>query len=362
MKHAGAGAVSKWTRFLGLCLLSAVLMLSACGDDDGGGGGDSQASTSGAKTTSVKLALGSRGLVFAPVVIADAAGIFEKHGLDVELVVTGSGAVTFPALLNGDTPFGAIVFSDSLKAAAEGQLVTNVSTIMSQYATDVVVTKEFAEKNGITGDMEWQDSIGRMKGATIAIATVGSGSDLLLRFLLKEAGLDPDKDVTITPISSDTGRLAAFRAGRIDSVLTASPVPETLVDSVGAVYVARPTSGGVEPLDGFVYTTLAVNKQYGEKNPDVVSRMVAAMAETMKLIHDDPAKVNEALSNAEGFSELSPEVLDQAIKNNLPAIPASPVIPDDAIAHNAKLLGIESPPTADQVIDNSYAEKVAGGE
>lgn len=361
MTQAGAGGTRKWPRVLSLCLLGAVLMLSACGDD-GGGGGDSQAGATTQKTTSVKLALGSRGLVFAPVVIADAAGIFEKHGLDVELVITGSGAVTFPALLNGDTPFGAIVFSDSLKAAAEDQFVTNVSTIMSQYATDVVVTKEFAAKNGISGDMEWQDSMSRMKGATIAISAVGSGSDLLLRFLLKEAGLNPDKDVTITPISSDTGRLAAFRAGRIDSVLTSSPIPETLVDSVDAVYVARPTSGGVEPLDGFVYTTLAVNKQYGEKNPDVVSRMVAAMAETMKLIHDDPAKVNEALSDAEGFSELSPEVLDLAIKNNIPAIPESPVIPDDAIAQNAKLLGIESPPAADQVIDNSYAEKAAGGE
>ena len=62
-----------------------------------------------------------------------------------------------------------------------------------------------------------------LKGATIAISRFGSNADVALRLALKQAGLDPAKDVTIVQLGTQPERLAALNSRRIQATLMSPP-------------------------------------------------------------------------------------------------------------------------------------------
>ena len=49
---------------------------------------------------------------------------------------------------------------------------------------------------------------------TLGVSSVGGGADQLLRFLAKQAKLDPDRDMTISALGSGDAMIAALSRGR----------------------------------------------------------------------------------------------------------------------------------------------------
>ncbi|HEX9271788.1 MAG TPA: ABC transporter substrate-binding protein, partial [Candidatus Binatia bacterium] len=66
-------------------------------------------------------------------------------------------------------------------------------------------------------------SVQELKGKTMGVAEIGQGPDVIGRMILKQSGLDPDKDVKFIRSGGSEGRLAAMNQGLI--VATAVPVP-----------------------------------------------------------------------------------------------------------------------------------------
>jgi NitT/TauT family transport system substrate-binding protein len=335
----------------------ATVGVAACGSSSDKAATSGEKPATAASPTKIKIAVGAKALTFGPILLADAAGYFKQQGLDVSIIETGSGALTFPAVLNGDTPFGGIVFGDAMKAAAKGQDVVTIAPEMAQYGSNMVVSKKFADKHGITPSMTWQEKAKRLKGAKLAISSPGSGDDKLFRFVLTSVGLNPDKDVTLTGIPSASSNLQALKAGRIDGFAVGAPAPDEAVAMGIAYFIARPSTGEIAQLNGFTYTTLAANKNYIKQHPETVQKVVNAMAAALKLIHDDPKKAEQLLHD-NFFQTIPQNVMDEIWANNKDAFPATPAIPDNALSQNAKFLGL-TPPPASSIIDNSFANKAA---
>jgi len=126
-----------------------------------------------------------------PAWIAKDAGIFEKNGLDVQLVFFTGGTTAVMALVSADTPIaqlaGAAVVN-SVMAGSDAALVVGGVTSLNYY---------------LMGRPEIKTAE-QLKGGTVAISRFGSSSDFIARYALQKVGLTPGKDVR-------SSRLAARR-------------------------------------------------------------------------------------------------------------------------------------------------------
>ncbi|MFC7557385.1 ABC transporter substrate-binding protein [Pseudoroseomonas wenyumeiae] len=73
-----------------------------------------------------------------------------------------------------------------------------------------------------------------------------------MRFLAKQAGINPDRDITITAIPDGANMIAAMSRGRVDGFVI-PPTGEDAIRNHGAQPMFTAGRGEVKALDGFVY-------------------------------------------------------------------------------------------------------------
>ena len=141
--------------------------------------------------------------------IAREAGLFVKHGLDVELLFTGGGrAVT--SLLGGDTPIVTVGGPSAITARLGGSDVIIIAHIFDTILYSLMVVPEIR-------------TLADLKGKKLGASRFGSATDFALRYVLKQKGFDPSKDMVIFQIGGQAETLAALRAGSIQGGVIASP-------------------------------------------------------------------------------------------------------------------------------------------
>ncbi len=122
---------------------------------------------------------------FAPLWIAADTGLFKKHGLDVELVYTRAGPVSLAALLAGEVRAVAIG-GDAVVAA---YLSGNREVAIIAAVTNSIVQSMMAQRS--------IKSPAELKGKTVAISRFGGLIDFSARYILRQHGLEPGRDVTL---------------------------------------------------------------------------------------------------------------------------------------------------------------------
>src|SRR5881628_2114597 len=145
-----------------------------------------------------------------PAWIAKDAGIFEKNGLDVQLVFFTGGTTAVMALVSADTPI----------AQLAGPAVIN-SVLAGSY-TALIVGGVTSLNYYLLGRPEIKTPE-QLKGGSVAISRFGSSSDFIARYAVSKVGLTPGKDVTIVQIGSTTARVDAALAGRVQATVIQPP-------------------------------------------------------------------------------------------------------------------------------------------
>ncbi len=141
--------------------------------------------------------------------IAKDAAIFAKYGLDVDLLFTGGGrAIT--SLLGGDTPIATVGGPSVIAARLAGSDAIITAHVFDTMLYSLMVNPEIR-------------TLADLKGKKLGASRFGSATDFALRYVLKENGLDPVKDVVIFQIGGQSETLAALRAGSIQGGVIASP-------------------------------------------------------------------------------------------------------------------------------------------
>ena len=143
----------------------------------------------------------------APLWIAKDLGLFEKYGLDGNLVYIASGVTSVNALLGGSVDIIAASGSSAVGAAARGAplvIIASLGHIAYKLITHPSIT-----------------SIQGLRGKVIGSSRIGAGTDFALQRLLPKLGLTPGKDVTLLPtgISESDRRLLMLVQGKIDATL-----------------------------------------------------------------------------------------------------------------------------------------------
>lgn len=158
-----------------------------------------------------KTYLGVSGISFdyIPFWYAKDYRLYEKYNVDVDMITTGGGTVLAQAMLSGGIHFGALGTA-FLQSAMQGADHVLLAAHINYFPYRVVGLPSIADKDGL-------------KGATIAISRFGSNADAALRIALRQAGLDPTKDVTIVQLGTQPERLAALNGRRVQATIMSPP-------------------------------------------------------------------------------------------------------------------------------------------
>jgi NitT/TauT family transport system substrate-binding protein len=150
----------------------------------------------------IKLAYSSTDTINQVWTIAQDAGFYKKHGLDVDLVYIGSTTIGIAAIVAQDIQVGNAAGSGVANAAVRGADTVSAGCVINVLAYELVVLDSIKSAEDL-------------KGKSIGISRFGSASDVAARELLKGLNLRPMEDVKILQIGGASERAAGFSRGVI---------------------------------------------------------------------------------------------------------------------------------------------------
>src|SRR5213592_227865 len=119
-----------------------------------------------------------------PIWITKDAGLFEKHGLDVELPFIEGGAKAMAALVAGDVPIAQLGGSHVVSSHVAGSGVVILAGVVNRLEYKVVVAKHITRPE-------------QLRGKRAAVATLGGSGYLAMQYALGKWGMAPDKDMAL---------------------------------------------------------------------------------------------------------------------------------------------------------------------
>ena len=192
--------------------------------------------------------------------IAKDAAIFAKHGLDVDLLFAGGGrAIT--SLLGGDTPIATVGGPSVIAARLAGSDAIITAHVFDTMLYSLMVNPEIR-------------TLADLKGKKLGASRFGSVTDFALRYVLKENGLDPVRDVVIFQIGGQSETLAALKAGSIQGGVIASPATAE-AKRLGMKQLINMANLGVE----YPHTTIATTGRFLRTARGTVLRFTRAYVE-----------------------------------------------------------------------------------
>ena len=189
------------------------------------------------------------------------AGVFRKHGLDVELLYVGGGGRAAQVVQSGEVPIGTFTGGAVVNAnLAGGDLVIIASSL--NVFTFVVMAKP--EIRGVED----------LKGKKIGISRFGSATDFGLRFAESQWPIKRQRDFAVIQIGGVTDILAALRTGAVDAGVINAELA-ILARRDGFRDVADISKMGLS----FPTSSIVSTRSYIKRNENTVRKFIRAYAE-----------------------------------------------------------------------------------
>lgn len=256
----------------------------------------------------VKLAIGQRGNWDTAVPhLGVKAGIFKKHGLDLELTYTsGSGETLQPVISNSVDVGLAVGTMGAISAYAKGAPVR----IIGAEATGAADYWYAKADSGIK-------TLKDVNNKTIAFSTKGSSTNSVVLAFIKEFGL-----TSATPQSTGNppSTLTAVMTGQVDVGWAAPPFGLKEMDEGKIVLIARATDASI--VKGQTIRTIVTNAETLAKRKDVLIRFMQAYRETIDYMYSSNPQV---LKDYAEFNNM-PEAMAKRVRDDF--FPRAIIDPD----------------------------------
>lgn len=203
-----------------------------------------------------------------PMYIAKEAGIYQKYGLDVNLVF-GVHPAGIAMLVSGEAQMVNHSLEQGMLASARDGSFVMMGSSLNKGLFSLIARKDMKD-------------IKEVKGKRIAVGQVGDAPYNYTVALLNKYGIGV-RDVQWIPVGTDvTGRASALEAGRADATLLTAPSYFKL-EEAGYKNLANLADHD----DIFLSTTYLFRKSWAQQNPKVVESLIKAHAEAIKRFYDD---------------------------------------------------------------------------
>ena len=212
-------------------------------------------------------------------------GLFNKAGLDVEIVYIPGGSTVVQAMASGEVQFGRGSATEVVSAHMAGFPLKILAALINKFVYSFVTPATVAKP---------QD----LKGRAVAISRFGSGSDFITRMALKSWGLEPGKDVTILQVGNSPERLAAIVGGKVHgSILSLSQTPRA--KKLGLRVLADLSQIDTEYPQGVLYVTSSLI----EKRPDLIRSFLSAYVEGIRQFKTNKQVAYNIIAKSSGLKD-----------------------------------------------------------
>ena len=260
----------------------------------------------------LKIAIGGMAcLCYLPTVLAKQLGLYEKHGLDAELINFKGGSVALTAVLGGSADVVSGYYDHCVNLKAKKKDMKSV-VVYDQFPGLVLVVSPKA-----TGSVK---SIKELVGKKVGVSAPGSSTDFFLKYLLRKNGVDPGKVAVIGVGLVDTA-VAAQEQGQVDAAVMLDPAVTLLQGKYKDLKILADTRtekdtlalfGGKYP-GGSIYATT----DWVSKHPKESQAIANALVDTLRWIHSHSAEEIMAKMPKEIVGP-KPDLYLAALKNALP--------------------------------------------
>lgn len=230
-------------------------------------------------------------LLYVPLYVGEAKHIFEKHGLRIDTVLSGSSANSVATLISKTATFSVQDPMTAVLAMEKGAKLKSVAILIDGVPTWLLVGKDSPIKR-----------IEDLAGKTIATGQIPQTNTYLLQNLLSSRGIKAN--YLYVPIGSEQ---APLMEGKVDAAAMYEPAADQCI--AAGCRVLHEFSQALP--GGFAFTSIATLDETIVTRPQLVQRFVDALDECDKAVAADPNGATQiAIAR---FPQLSPDVVRSAV-------------------------------------------------
>jgi NitT/TauT family transport system substrate-binding protein len=240
-----------------------------------------------------KIYVGVAGLsgALAHAFIPKDTGLYEKFGLDVDLVFFQGGTQGVQSLIAGGVQFAVSSGSEIVAARVAGADVTIVAGYMNTVPYSIVADKRVSR---------FED----LKGGKAAVSRFGTTSDLAVRYAFEQNGLIPGKDITLVQLGDQGARFAALTGGTVQATVISPPFDLT-AKKLGFRILADMADLGLH----YQHEALATTERMLTTRPETVRKFLKAFIAGIHVWMTDEKKTKEILARRLRIKD--PEILNE---------------------------------------------------
>ncbi len=220
-----------------------------------------------------------RNISWVAAYIAKENGYFEEEGLDAEFALYDDGPIAFQGMHGGDSQFCLLSSEPVLKAQQEG--------LMSKFIYCVLDTRLY----GFVSDPDIKE-VKDLKGKAVFAGMPGSAPYSFVSAILREGGLDPEKDVTFVNMDYSASMSALEKKQiaasyiNVDNRIEVSKMNvNTLVDTVNPDDAAKYLKSEIFPAE-----IICTTEKFAKENPETVQAFVNAISKATEWLHEHTGK------------------------------------------------------------------------
>ena len=302
------------------------------------------------KLEKVNVSEVTRSVFYSPQYVAITKGFFKENGIEIDLI-TGQGAdAVMTSVLSGQVQIGFAGPEASIYVYNEGKEdYTEVFAQLTKRDGSFLVSKEKTDK------FSWND----LKGKTVIPGRKGGVPYMTFEYVLKQNGINPEKDLVLDDSIKFDLMAGAFAAGNAEYVTLFEPTA-SMTELQGKGYVV--TSIGKESGE-IPYTAYFAKKSYIKENEDLIQGFTNAIYQGEKWVKEHSAKeIAEAVQ--EFFPDTDLEMLTKSIQSykDIDAWNENPILKEESFNRLQDVMieagELENKVPYDKIVNNKYAEQV----
>jgi NitT/TauT family transport system substrate-binding protein len=214
----------------------------------------------------IRIAVSNPNMPNLTAAVAQKRGFFKDENIDAEIIRMNPN-VSITALSTGDVDycqlFGAVV-----GGAIAGLPVRIVAGYLDNWPMTLIAQPEYK-------------SLKELKGKTLGISSFGATPDVAARMMLKQGGIDPEKEIKILALGSDAARLTALKQ-RVVDIIVISPPADAQMEKQGFKILAR-----AYELFTFPYLGLGTHTIKIRDKPEEIRRVIKATIRANRYIREN---------------------------------------------------------------------------
>jgi NitT/TauT family transport system substrate-binding protein len=233
-------------------------------------------------------------MLYLPVYVAQDAGFFKKHGLEVSKQTAGAPSTALSAVISGSADFSLHGPEWTAIAASKGAPVDIIANVVNGAAVWIATTPDFKF-----------NSVKDLQGETVSTGMMPTTSTSLFLKLLKENGVDAASVKMLqVQLGSEIGPLAA---GQAKVAVMYEPGLDQAVARGMKVVLGFPKLYGP-----YAFSAITAKKSI---DPDTAQRFVSALQDALVYMQTNPKESIEIAKKQ--FPTLDPVVVENATKRML---------------------------------------------